>query len=292
MQVWHEGRTLDTQPIHGVQALFAYLVLHRTRSHAREVLSNLFWGEHTDARARSCLSTALWRLRHVLEPEGVTRGTYLVTKRSGEVGFNCDSEHWLDVAAFEETLQAAFRIKVEDRRLEDWASIEGALGNYTGDLLEGFYYEWALRERERLRMLYLDSLARLLRHYSESGAIEQALASGWRILELDPLREEIHREVMRLHLRSGHRALALQQYDLCREILARELDIEPMEETQALYLEIVPQANRARVREASSARLHQVLRPLRIAAQSLEEARDQLGRAIRVAEEQEIDPSR
>ena len=111
-----------------------------------------------------------------------------------------------------------------------------------GDLLEGFYDDWALRERERLRMLYLDCLGTLLRRHSETGALEPALRCGRQILALDPLREDIHREVIRLHVRNGHRALALQQYESCRAALEEELGVEPMEETRALCAELLSAA--------------------------------------------------
>ena len=272
VQVSHDDRLQDTRAIHAVQALLAYLVLHRRRPHAREVLTGLFWGDHPETRARSCLSTALWRLRRVLEPPGVTRGTYLVTSRIGEVGFNCDSEHWVDVSAFEQGIQR--------RPVQDWSGVESAISHYTGDLLEGFYEDWALRERERLRILYLEALGRLLRHHSESDALEAALACGQRILEVDPLREEIHRELIRLHLRSGHRAHALRQYQTCRELLASELGIEPMEETRALYDEILSEARPHAGRPPPAA--EELLPPLRSAAAGLDEARLQLTRAIRL----------
>jgi DNA-binding SARP family transcriptional activator len=272
VQVSHGDRLQDTRAIHAVQALLAYLVLHRRRSHAREVLTGLFWGDHPEARARSCLSTALWRLRRVLEPAGVTRGTYLVTSRIGEVGFNCESDHWVDVAAFEQGVQR--------QAVPDWSGIEGAISHYTADLLEGFYEDWALRERERLRLLYLDALGRLLRHHSESDALDAALACGQRILEIDPLREEIHRELIRLHLRSGHRAHALRQYQTCRDLLVSELGVEPMEETRALYDEILSGVA-ARASRPPPA-VEDLLPPLRGAASGLDEARLQLTRAIRL----------
>ncbi len=291
VQVSHDGEARGSKPIHGVQALLAYLVLHRRKTHAREVLSGLFWGEQTDVRARSCLSTALWRLRQVLEPPGVARGTYLLTSGAGEVGFNWQSDHWLDVAAFEDGLQRLFRLKSERLTL-DWPSVEGAVAQYTGDLLEGFYEDWALRERERLRMLYLDGLGRLLDHYSESEALEHALDCGRRILALDPLREEIHRAIIRLHLRSGHRALALQQYRTCRDLLDQELGVDPMPETVALHDEIAAAAAQVSGRRTTIPTLRDVLPPLRTAAENLDEARHQLSRAIRLAEFEDDGPRR
>ena len=287
VQVSHDGRAdPEARLIHAVQALLAYLLLHRKKAHAREVLGGIFWGEHTDARARSCLSTALWRLRQVLEPAGVTRGTYLMTMGSREVGFNCNSDHWLDVAAFEAGLQTLSRSRLDRLEGSDWVAAEEAIALYRGDLLEGFYEEWALRERERLRILYLDGLGRLLQHHSQSEALEQALDCGRRILEVDPLREEIHREMIRLHLRCGRRGLALQQYEACRQILAEELDVEPMEETQSLYHSIAPAGSRMPSRRTHSPVSQRVLPPLRSAVSNLDEAREQLNRAIRLVEEE------
>jgi DNA-binding SARP family transcriptional activator len=221
------------------------------------------------------LSTALWRLRQVLEPEGIPRGTYLIA-RPGAVGFNCDSDYWLDVAAFEEGV---------GRGSED------AVTCYTADLLEGFYDDWALRERERLRMLYLDCLGRLLRRHSETGALDRALDCGRQILTLDPLREDIHREVIRLHVRNGQRALALQQYESCRIALEKELGVEPMEETRALCSELLSivrdatmVAGTMRTAKIPSGTKARVAHALRTAAVRLDEARTAVADALRIAE--------
>jgi DNA-binding SARP family transcriptional activator len=106
------------------------------------------------------------------------------------------------------------------------------------EVLEGFYDEWALRERERLRILYLKSQAHLLRYYSQHELYERALACGRKILDQEPLREEIHREMMRLYSKSGQRPLALRQYETCCQILETELDVPPMTETRTLHTQI------------------------------------------------------
>ncbi|MDH5558371.1 MAG: tetratricopeptide repeat protein, partial [Alphaproteobacteria bacterium] len=48
--------------------------------------------------------------------------------------------------------------------------------------------------------------------------------------------------VMRIHLQQGERALALKQFEACREILMRELGVEPDEETARLAEEARKQA--------------------------------------------------
>lgn len=259
--VSHDGRPQDVRPIHAVQSLLAWLLLNRRRTHAREALAALFWSEQTESRARSCLSTALWRLRQVLEPAGIPRGTYLIGQ-SDTVAFNCASDYWLDVAAFEDGVGRG---------------AEEAIACYTGDLLEGFYDEWIIRERERLRMLYLDALGVRLRRHSDADELDRAVHCGRKILALDPLREDIHRALIRLHLRNGHRSLALQQYDACRALLRRELGVEPMEETRALCADLAG-ASPAIVRPLP------ITPKLRMAAAKLDEARDAIADALRAAE--------
>jgi len=212
----------------------AYLLLHRDRTHRREVIADTFWGDTGEQRARNCLNTALWRLRRVLEPNGVPRGAYLTTTGSGEISFNWASDHWLDVAAFEDGSRRVLGRPAQAMEARHIRTLEQALALYTGELLEGFYDDWALRERERLRRLYLNSLAHLMRCHGQRGAIDDALRYGQRILELDPLREGIHREMMRLYLASGRRARVVRQYETCRQVLEQELGVEPISETQAI----------------------------------------------------------
>jgi DNA-binding SARP family transcriptional activator len=239
-----EDTTANSKMTRGVKALLAYLLLFRHRLHAREVLAGLFWGEHSEDRARSCLSTAIWRLRQALEPEGTPKGTYLITTSMGEVGFNQESSHWLDVAEFEERLSPFLRSPSQQGEAQDPGKLQGALELYTGDLLEGFYDDWALRERERLRLLYMKSLVHLMRCYKEHNEYEKSLACGLQILNHDPLREEIHREVMRLYQESGQRAMAIRQYRICSQILEEELGVCPMEETRLLHNQILKASHR------------------------------------------------
>jgi DNA-binding SARP family transcriptional activator len=116
--------------------------------------------------------------------------------------------------------------------------LEEALDLYRGDLLEGCYDDWCLAERERLQLLLLRVLKRLQRDCRLGEAFEAAISYGHRLLTLDPLQEDVHRELMRCHVEAGQRPLALGQFRRCRETLRQELDIEPMPETWRLYRRI------------------------------------------------------
>ena len=200
---------------------------------------DICWGDRPEDRARDCLNTALWRLRRALEPDATSDGTYLVTTQAGEVGFNWGSQHWLDLEAFEASTKRFLALPADGLEPAHAQGAEAILPLYEGDLLEGFYEDWALCERERLRMTYLDCLVRLVRYHRQHGAFEQSIDYACSILRLDPLREDIHREIMWLYCQTGRRALAVQQHKICTEVLNSELGIAPMPETEALLAQIM-----------------------------------------------------
>ncbi len=271
-----------------IQALLAYLLLKRDHYHRREILADLFWSDYDKNRARSCLSTALWRLRRVLEPEGVPKGTYLLTTPTGEVGFNWESAHWVDVVVFEEGVTETLEKPIQMMVTADIQNLEKALNLCTSDLLEGFYDDWAINERERLRQLYSNGLEHLMRYYKHQGAYIQSLVCGQQILDYDPLRESIHREMMRLYWKNGQSARAVRQFQTCRDILAKELNIAPMEETQLLFANIMSSTNQYDACPTigeNTINLQQALHQLHLAKQEFKEGQKKLEQAIRLVEQ-------
>jgi DNA-binding SARP family transcriptional activator len=264
---------------HAARALLAYLLVFRNRIHARDVLAGVFWEDFPQKRARNCLNTTIWRLRRFLEPRGVLPGTYLISTRAGELGFNGKSEYWLDVDIFERRILTILGTPAERIRREDVSSLEETTRLYLGDLLEGYYGDWALQERERLRCRYLDCLYFLMCFFTRSQETPKALEYGRKILFVDPLREDVHRHLMQLYGRQGQRSLAVRQYRLCCESLERDLGIPPMPETQAMYRSLTADEIPARSDPPLSARdldealsrLHAAMETVALAQQNLEQ---------------------
>jgi DNA-binding SARP family transcriptional activator len=109
-----------------------------------------------------------------------------------------------------------------------------AVGLYRGDLQAGSDLH-TLLERERLRALYLNLLARLADYTFERGEYGACLERALRLLAHDPCREDAHRLVMRCHVRRGERAQALRQYRLCETVLKTEFDAAPEPGTRDLF---------------------------------------------------------
>ena len=237
LELERDGRALPRFASRKSGELFAYLALNRRTPQTREHLAGVFWGDSTEERARHTLNTTLWRINRVLEPPNSAaseRGYLRVTPQ--HLGFNTASSVWLDVAEFESRCAFAEQAETPAQTAALYAQ---AVSFYRGDLLADCYDDWCIVERERLQGLYVRALARLLAYNSSNAEYDVAIDCARRILGCDPLREEVHRDLMRLHLNAGQPAAALRQYRLCEDLLRQELGVEPAPETRSLLAPIL-----------------------------------------------------
>ncbi len=98
-----------------------------------------------------------------------------------------------------------------------------------GDLLTGWYDDWAVALRERLRQLRLHALEIVSAVLSQSGRYAEALEAALTTVDLEPLRESAHRVVIQVHLAEGNHVEAVRQFQRYRYLLGRELGIKPSE---------------------------------------------------------------
>jgi DNA-binding SARP family transcriptional activator len=212
-------------------SLLANLALSGIRRQAREVLIERFWPDCDPAKGQNNLSSALWRLRRDLAPIGEP---VLADGVLGEAGFLEEASYWLDAEAFRARVRSAcaFAGPLDP---ETAMELEQALALYRGDLLEGFYHDWVLAERECLRALYVRARMRLLDHYAAGSDWEQAIECGLEVLRLDPLRETVHRRLIELYVHNGEPAAARRQYQRLLQLLAEELQVAPAPETTAVW---------------------------------------------------------
>jgi DNA-binding SARP family transcriptional activator len=230
-QISDDGVLRAERPPAKVQALLYYLAL-TGRAHTRVALATLLWGEHGEGEARRNLRKAIQHLREQFD-------SYLAIDPHS-IGFRSADYYWVDAVEF--ARQMAERLAANPERLQQ------TLALYHGDLLEGFYVRdapdfeaWMLGERVRLRDTMLRGVETLAVRYAGQGDLPQAIAWARRLLELEPWREETHRQLMMWLAQDGQRNAALLQYELCCRALAEELAVEPDAATQALYARLQQQ---------------------------------------------------
>lgn len=211
------------------RALLAYLAMSPGAQHSRDALCGLLWGERASKPAHDSLKQALHRLRLAfasVRPLPVLADRTSLTLDEAAVT--------VDVQRFERLIQTGTT-----------QGIEQAVALFHGEPMEGLdlpeagFEEWLSAERRRLRGLQLDAMVTLLDRYRTAGRRAEAAALARRVLALDPLRESVHRTLMRAYVDQGETGLALKQYHECCAVLRRELDVEPEPATSRLYRSLI-----------------------------------------------------
>jgi len=203
-----------------LQALLAYLVLHRHAPQSRRRLAFLLWSNSTEAQAHTNLRTLVHRLRHALPA-----ADHFLHADTRTLQWLSNAPFTLDVADFESAISLA----------NPSVALRKAVDLYRGDLLPGCYDDWILPERERLRQTFSEALERLMLLLEGVQDYPTAIHYAHRLLWHDPLHETTYRHLMLLHALNGDRADALRVYRTCVTILQRELAVEPSPVTYDLY---------------------------------------------------------
>ena len=214
--------------------MLAYLALSG-EPRPREELVALLWPESDDRHGRAALRNLLWVLGHDLDAN-------VVTANRKQVGLVGEADCWVDVAAFRNGTRQTQAEQADADLGAALAELAEAVNLYRGDFLAGFtlrdspnFDDWQLFSTETLRQECIGALERLAEIHSNRDHFQPAITCARRLLALDPLREETHRQLMRLYAAAGQHALALRQYQRCVRILADELGIAPHPETSHLY---------------------------------------------------------
>lgn len=237
-QLCYGERTLPGFPRHQPHLLICYLALYPDRTHSREHLAAVFWGDHSTGDSRKYLRNALWRLRQTLQSIQAPDEEYLYV--ADDTVALADRENlWVDTRAFEENVMCCHHVAGPMLTAEQARDLECAVQLYRGDLLQDTYDDWCIYERERFQLLCLSALSKLMGYYEAIGDYGRALEHGERILSYDNTRERAHRQMMRLYWLLGDRSAALAQYKRCAQILQESLHLRPMAQTRRLYQEMV-----------------------------------------------------
>lgn len=288
----------DEQPVQGFDALkeqelLTYLLINRNRPHSREILAGLLWGEVPTEKSKKYLRQALWHLQAALEAQPRGEGGAVLSVEHNWVQLNTVNGLWLDVAVFERAFMQTHDSAGAGLAADCVESLQEAVQLYRGDLLEGWYHDWCLYERERLQNMYLGMLDKLMCYYEAHQKFELGLLYGSIILRYDRAHERTHRHLMNLQYLSGNRTAALRQFERCVAALDEELGVKPDRHTTALYQKIraadgehdalathaAPESD-----EAGAVSLNDVLRRLKLIQSVLTEIQRSVQRDIKSVE--------
>ncbi|MCA9838160.1 MAG: tetratricopeptide repeat protein [Trueperaceae bacterium] len=215
LELFYQNKRLDETIDRKSLALLAYLAVTGVPA-SREELAELLWGQGKLNNLRQ----ALYKLRQLP-----------------------GADDWLrDDEAIEliaETDLEQFENHFKSNNFGEALKLCG------GNLLAGFkpikadpFMNWLELERGRLSGIVQELQQTFLEELEASGNYDEALELARELLQNDPLNETVHRSIMRLEHALGHTEAALEQFEVLRENLKTELDLEPLDETLDLLAEI------------------------------------------------------
>jgi len=195
----------------GGKRLLAFVALYGGRLD-RRIAAGTLWPAGDDDRAAGNLRSALWRLRHAdIDLIDVTRSALSV-----RAGVNIDVQLLTRWSTRPITCTA-----LPHDLLATMSGVDGLT------LLPGWYDDWVLVERERLRHRILHGLEGLSRNLVRAGRCADGVDAAMIAVAAEPLRESAQRTLLEAHLAEGNWAEAQRSFLAYRKLLMRELGVEP-----------------------------------------------------------------
>jgi len=223
----------------GSKRLLVFIALSAGRVDRRHAAGAL-WPMGSDQRAAGNLRSALWRLKcggiDVVDTDKCT-----LTLRPGTV---------VDVHVASEW---AGRLISGAAAPSDLCSVYWR--GEAMDLLPGWYDDWVIFERERIRRRLLHALEAMCRRLIEAGRCAEAVDAAILAVGVDPLRESASRILIEAHLAEGNLIEGRRAYERYRDTIRRELDVEPGQQLADLARDLFrPERHSIRDRGSDDAR--------------------------------------
>jgi LuxR family transcriptional regulator, maltose regulon positive regulatory protein len=191
-----------------------------------DVLLDRYWPDLDGDAARNAFDLAVHRLRKFLKHKNavvVSQGRLLLNDRAV----------WVDAFVLAGLGDANYAHEVSVDH------VGRLLRLYRGPFLADEVDPWMFAARERLRSKFLRCVGELgdMLKAARSHAAETDLYQ--RVLEIEPLAEQVYRSLMHCLIAQGRQAEALRVYQRCEEVLSTLLRAQPSAPTRDLYTSIL-----------------------------------------------------
>jgi adenylate cyclase len=205
------------------KALLIYLASPAGVARSRDQVASLLWSRNDQEQARTNLRQNLARLRKSL---GAAKDLIVANAQQLEL---LEDQVETDVSQFEDLLSQSDHNSLV-------AAAELLKGEFAAGLSinEGPFEDWIASERRRISESAISALRKLLEYYEAEEDHDQAAYIACKLLTIDPLQERVHQSFMRALAKQDRFESALQQYKICRDILQKELGVDPTDQIRQL----------------------------------------------------------
>ncbi|WP_424890360.1 BTAD domain-containing putative transcriptional regulator [Streptomyces sp. XH2] len=204
-----------------------------------ENIVDAVWGGVAPQTAANGVHTYVAGLRRALEPgRGRRAAGAVLTSESGGYCLRLDPAD-VDAKLFVQCLGEARKSRGEVNTEVKLRLYEKALSFWQGEALHGVPGPFALMERARLRDLRLTALEEWALDMLSVGRHADLVPDLTGAVTEEPLREKLRWLLIVALYRGGRQAHALRVYEETRELLRRDLGIEPGADLRDLYHQIL-----------------------------------------------------
>lgn len=201
------------------QRVVAFVALRGRRM--RSYVAGLLWPESSEEHAQSNLRAALYRAQRTLPGVLSVDRTTVGLLPHVQVDVHDFRRRVADITASSAEVDVQSALEV----LRD------------SELVPGWYDDWVLYERERLRRESMRALEALALSEIEQGRGDTAVAAARAASDYEPLRETPHAIEIKAHLMQGRVADAVYSYRAYEGLLRSEMGLEPSAGLRGLVMD-------------------------------------------------------
>ncbi|MDQ0268558.1 BTAD domain-containing putative transcriptional regulator [Cytobacillus purgationiresistens] len=226
---WHRAKAKE---------LFEFFITNPQHMFLKQEIIQMLWPNIDEATASRDFKVVINSLNNTLEPNRKARTEPFFIKRAGNYyGLNKQAPIVLDYEEFEYWIASGLDSNQMERAKE---SLERALLLYKGEFLADHKLDdWSNSKRDRLKLLFLRGAEKIAQAYIALKDVNKAIYWCDRILDYEETWEEAYRLLMYCFYRTNNRSQSIKIYHKCKDMLKKELAVEPLPSTEKMYRMIV-----------------------------------------------------
>ncbi|MFK7800973.1 MAG: BTAD domain-containing putative transcriptional regulator [Anaerolineae bacterium] len=219
-----DGLLLESLMVPKLQLLLGYLIVNRDRAVSRDHLAQIMWPNRPESSGRNNLRRLLHRVRQQLP-----NADQHIRATSHSLSWMTSHAAQIDLIEYESTLTD----------FDNPAAIRKQVQSSPPVLMPGMTEDWIIEAEERLKQLWRNGLELTADLCVVKRQIGGAVDAVSRLLNENPLNENIYRRLMQLHMQHDNRPAAVMVYYRCVQTLRDTLGIPPSAPTRDLHQKLL-----------------------------------------------------
>lgn len=217
--------------------LIEFLILNRKRQVPNQKLLSTIWPEENSSNPAISLKTLISRTRATLNKVSEGLGNCIVADR-GAYHWESMPNMTIDVHQIEDLLDLL--PKYQDDLEQYGQTIDKIMGLYCGDLLQNSDpSEWVMPRSIQIHNSFMNAVDNYLVMLKGARQFETMIRVCRQALDVDNFSEQLHMHLMSALIETNRNNEALIQYKYAMHLQYRYLGVQPSEDMQEFYKQIV-----------------------------------------------------